>query len=72
MATKTNSYIEGHVRQNISLSTQRTDSGLRVVKTYGNAESRAGYKEDSWEATNGDAEGCNQEGTSARSGHTSV
>ena len=38
----------------------------RVVKTYGNAESYAGHNEDSWEATDGDTEGCNQEGTSAR------
>ena len=32
---------------------------LRAVKTYGNAESCAGPKEDYWEATDGDTEGCN-------------
>ena len=68
---KMNGYTEGRVKQNISPSTQRTYFDLRVVKTYDNAESRAGRKEDSWEATNGDAKGCNQEGTSAHSRQTS-
>ena len=72
MAKKMNSYTEGHVRQNISLSAQQTNFGLRAMKTYGNTESRAGRKEESWEATNDDAEGCNQEGTLARSEKTHV
>ena len=59
MAMKMNSYTEGRVRQNISPSTQRIDFGLRAVKTYDNAESSVGCKEDSWEAMDGDAEGCN-------------
>ena len=67
MAMKTNGYTEGRARQNTSPSTQWTDCGLRAVKTYDNAESRAGRKEDSWEATDGSTEGCNQEGISARS-----
>ena len=59
-AMKTNGYIEGHVRQNkISPSTQQIDSGLRVVKTDDNTESRAGHKEDSWYAMDDNAEGCN-------------
>ena len=68
MAMKTNSYTEGHVRKNTSLSTQRTDFDLKAVTTYDNIESSVGHKEDSWEATDNDAEGCNQEGTSARNG----
>ena len=63
MAKKTNGYTEGRVRQNISLNTQQTNFGLRAVKRYENTESRPGCKEDSWEATDGDAEGCNQKGT---------
>ena len=62
MATKMNGYTEGRARQNTSLSTQRTDCGLRVVKTYDNTESCAKYKEDSLEATDGSTEGCNKEG----------
>ena len=72
MATNTDSYTEGYARQNISLSTQRTNCGLRAVKTYGNAKSHEGRKEDSWEATDGSAEGCNQGGTSARSRQTPI
>ena len=72
MATKTNDYTEGRVKQNTSTSTQRSDFDLRAVKTYSSTESRARCKEDSWEATDGNAEGCNQEGTSAHSGQTSV
>ena len=49
--------------KNTSPNTQWTDFGLRVVKTYNNAESRAWHKEYSWEAKDGDAKGCNQEGT---------
>ena len=67
-----NDYTEGYVRQNKSPNTQQTDYGLRAVKTNGNAKSRAGHKEDSWDATDGDAEGCNQEETLARSGQTPV
>ena len=66
MATKMNGYTEGHVRQNTSPSTQQINSGLGAMKTYGNAESRSGRKMD------GDAEGCNQECTSVRSGWTPV
>ena len=40
------------------------------MKIYGNTESRTRCKEDSWEATNNDTEGCDQEGTSAHSGRT--
>ena len=53
-------------------NTQQTESSLRVVKTYDNTKSRAGHKEYSWEATDGDAKGCNQEGTSASSRQTPV
>ena len=53
-----NGYVEGRVRQNISPSIQWTDFDLRSVKTYGNAKSHIGHKEDSWEAA--DTEGCNQ------------
>ena len=42
------------------------------MKTYGKAKSHARHEEDSWEATNGSIEGCNQEGTSAYSGQTLV
>ena len=72
MATKTNGYTKGHARQNTSPTTQWTDCGLRAVKTYDNAESCGRRKEDSWEATNGSTEGCNQEGTLARNGQTPV
>ena len=67
MAMKMNGYTEGRARQSISPNTQQTDSSLRAVKTYDNTESRAGHKEDSWEATDDSTEGCNQEGTSVRS-----
>ena len=67
-----NSYIAGCARQNISPSTQWTDYGLRTVKTYNNTESHAKCKEDSWKATDGSTEGCNQWGTFARSGQTPV
>ena len=60
MATKTSDYTEGHARKNSSPSTQQTDFVLRAVKTYGNIESHAGGEEKSWEATNDEAEGCNQ------------
>ena len=70
MAKKTNGYTKGRVRQNISPSTQQIDFGLRAMKRYKNTESRPGCKEHSWEATDGDAEGCNQEGTSAYNGQT--
>ena len=72
MAMKMNGYNEGHARKNISPSTQRIDYGLRALKTYGNTKSRAGCKEDSWEATDSSIEGYNQEGTSACSGQTLV
>ena len=72
-ATKTNSYTEGRVRKNkISPSTQQTDCGLRGRKTDSNVKSCAGHKEDSWDATDDDAEGRNQDGTSACSGQTPV
>ena len=63
MATKMNSYTEDRVKKNTSPSTQWTDCGLRSMKTYDNAESRARHEEDSWEAMNSSTEGCNQEGT---------
>ena len=44
MATKTDGYTEGCARKNISLSTQRTDYGLRAVKTYDNTKRRAGHE----------------------------
>ena len=72
MATKTNGYTEGRVKQNTSPSTQQTDFSLRAVKTYGNVENRVGCKEDPREVMDGDTEGCNQEGTSACSEQTSV
>ena len=72
MAMKMNGYIEGRVRQNTSPNTQRTDFGLKAMMTYGNIESRAGHKEDFWEATDGDAEGYNQEDTSTCNGQTPV
>ena len=72
MAMKTNDYTDGRVKQNISPSTRQTDFGLRAMKTYDNAKSLAGRKEDSWEATDDDTEGCNQEGTLARNGQTLV
>ena len=72
MPTKMNSYTEGRVKQNISPKNQRTEFGLRAVKTYGNAENDVGCKEDFWEATDGDVEGCNQDGTSARNRQTPV
>ena len=59
MAIKTNGYAEGRVRQNTSVSIQWIDCDLKAMKTYDNAESCAGHKEDSWEAMDGDAEGCN-------------
>ena len=68
MSMKMNGYTEGYVKQNMSPSTQRIDSSLRAMKTYNNVKSHAGRKEDSLEVTEGDAKGCNQEGTSARSG----
>ena len=58
MATKTNGYTEGRVRQNTSPSTQWIDCGMRALKTYDNAESRAGRKKDSWEATDSNTEHC--------------
>ena len=68
-----NSYAEGHVKKNKRYpSTQRTDCSLRAVKTSGNTESRAGRKEYSWDAKDGDDEGCNQEATSGRSEQTLV
>ena len=70
MDMKMNSYIEGCLRQNTSLSTQQTDSDLRAVKTCCNTENRVGHKKDFWEVTDGSVEGCNQEGTSARSRQT--
>ena len=72
MATKTNGYTEGNVKKNISPSTQRTDFDLRVVKTYDNAESRARHKEDFWEATDDNDEGCNQGVTSPFSRQTPI
>ena len=72
MAMKTNGYTEGHAKQNISPSTQRTDSGLRAVKTYDNDKCHARLKEDSWEVTDGNAEGCSQKATSVHSGQTLV
>ena len=68
MAMNTNDYTEGRVRQHMSPNTQRIDFGLRAIKTYDNAECR----EDSWEVTDDDAEGCNQEGTSAHRGQTMI
>ena len=71
-ATKTNDYTEGRVRQNKSPRTQRTDCYLRAVKRNDNVESHDRSKEDSWDAMDGDAEGCNREKTSAHSGHTLI
>ena len=69
MAMKMNGYTEGRVRKNTSPNKQQKNFSLRVVKTFGNAENCAGCKQDSnWEAIDGNAEGCNQEGTSARNG----
>ena len=48
MSTKMDDYTEGHAKQNASPSIQWTVYGLRAVKTYGNAESRVGRKEDFW------------------------
>ena len=59
-------------QENTSLSTQWIDFDLKVMKTYDNTESSVGHKEDSWEATDNDVEGCNQEGTSAHNGQTPV
>ena len=59
MATKMNDYTEGHARQNTSPSTEQTNYDLKIVKTYDNVESRAGRKEDSWEATKDNTEGYN-------------
>ena len=59
MAMKMKGHTEGHVKQNTSPNIQQTDFGLRAMKTYGNIESRVRRKEDPWEATNNDAEGCN-------------
>ena len=72
MATKTNDYIDVCARKNTSPSTQWTDCGLGVVKTYDNAESLTVRKENSWEATDYNTEGCNQGGTSAHSEQTLV
>ena len=72
MATKTDDYTKGRAKQNTSPSTQWTDYSMRVVKIYDNTESRARHEEDSWEATDDNTKGCNQEGTSARSRQTSV
>ena len=72
MATKTNGYTEGRARENTSPSTQQKNSDIRAVKTYGNVESRAGHKEDSWVATDSNAKGCNQEGTLAHNRQTPV
>ena len=72
MATKMEGYTEGHAKQKPSPSTQQTDDGLRAVKTYNNAESCARHEEDSWEATDVNTEGCNQEGTLAHSEQTPV
>ena len=71
-ATKMNSYTEGFVRQNKGPNTQQIDSSLKVVKTDGNTESRVGRKENSWDATDDNTKGCNQEETSAHSGQTQV
>ena len=60
MAIMMNDYTEGRAKQNTSPSTQRTDCSLKAMKTYDNAESRAGHKEDYWEATDGNTEGCTQ------------
>ena len=65
MASKTNDYTEGRARKNTSPNTEQTDFGLRAMKTYDNAKSRVGHKENSWEATDSNAKVCNQEGTSA-------
>ena len=59
MATKTNGYTEGHARQNTSPSTEQANYNLKIVKTYDNIKSRAGRKEDSWEATEDSTEGYN-------------
>ena len=67
-----NGYTEGRVRQNKSPKTQQTDCSLRAMKTDDNTEIRTGHKEDSWDTTNDDTEGCNQEETSARSEQTLV
>ena len=67
-----NDYTEGHVRQNKSPNTQRTDCGLRTVKTDDNAESCAGCKEDFWDAMDGNVEGCNPDETSSCNGMTHV
>ena len=72
MATKINSYTEDCARKNTSPSTQQMDSSLRAVKTYGNVESLTRCKKDSWEVIDSNAEGCNQEGTSAYSEQTLV
>ena len=50
MTTKMNGYTGSCVRKNTSPSTQRTDFGLRAIKTYDNTKSHAGHKEDSWES----------------------
>ena len=42
------------------------------MKIYGSAESRAEHEEDSWDAIDDDAEGCNQEGISTRSVQTLI
>ena len=72
MATKTNGYIKGRVRQYTSPNTHRIDFRLRAVKTYDKTESHARRKEDSWEAMNDDVKGCNQEDASACREQTSV
>ena len=72
MATKINGYTESRARQSTSSSTKRTDCDLRAMKTYDNAKSHVGHKEDSQEGTDNSTEGCNEEGTSARSGQTLV
>ena len=70
MAMKTNGYTESRARKNTSPS-QLTYYNLRAMKTYGNTESHAGRKEDSWEAMDGSIEGWNQ-GTLTHSGQTPV
>ena len=65
-------YTKGRARQNTSPSTQQTDCCLSAVKTYDNVKSRARREEDSWEATDKNTKGYNQEGTSISNKHTPV
>ena len=50
---------EGSCQAKYNSRTQRIDFGLRAMNTYGNTESCARHKENSWEATDGNTEGCN-------------